>query len=205
MDYVRYIGTTLEGRLVKDCYYKVVNKEENVTTILNERGNYHKLSNHLLSFGEEKVMREKMQYLGHETHGLKNGAFYFVYYKDWKNKKVKLLNEYGEPEEVDWNLTQVKDPHIFLEEDVNLDGAQEEDIINKPDHYHSGGIDTWELVDRKYTQEMKEGWYAGNVQKYLMRYHRKGNPVQDLEKMVAYAKKLLMVVKERGQDDESRG
>ncbi|QFR56280.1 nucleotide kinase [Bacillus phage 000TH010] len=67
---------------------------------------------------------------------------------------------------------------ITLEE---LKGTAGEDIINKPNHYHKGGIDIYEIMQAKLSKEVYEGFCIGNVLKYVLRHDMKGG-VQDLKK-----------------------
>lgn len=66
-----------------------------------------------------------------------------------------------------------------------------EDVINKPNHYHKGGIDPIAVMESKFTPEMLEGFFAGNAIKYVIRYPDKGKPVEDLEKAQFYINKLI--------------
>jgi Protein of unknwon function (DUF3310) len=67
---------------------------------------------------------------------------------------------------------------------------QEEDLINKPNHYHKGGIDIYEIMQAKCTPEEYRGFCKGNILKYVLRESMKGG-VQDLEKMKFNAERLL--------------
>lgn len=65
-----------------------------------------------------------------------------------------------------------------------------EDVVNKPSHYHKGGIDLLTYVDGKLSKERIAGFYQMNILKYVARYTEK-NGVQDLEKAEFYLKKLI--------------
>jgi Protein of unknwon function (DUF3310) len=58
-----------------------------------------------------------------------------------------------------------------------------EDIINKPNHYHQGGIDIYEIMQAKMSPEEYKGFCKGNVLKYLLRADLKGKPIEDLKKL----------------------
>jgi hypothetical protein len=64
-----------------------------------------------------------------------------------------------------------------------------EDLINKPNHYHKGGIDVIGFSELQFSKEELKGFYRINGLKYLTRYDRK-NGIQDLEKAEFYIKKL---------------
>lgn len=65
-----------------------------------------------------------------------------------------------------------------------------EDIVNKPDHYHKGGIDVLTYVEGKVSKEEMAGFYRINVLKYVTRYKEK-NGVEDLKKAQFYLNKLI--------------
>jgi len=64
------------------------------------------------------------------------------------------------------------------------------DIINKPNHYHKGGIDVLGFVEGKLSAERKAGFYQINILKYVTRYAEK-NGVEDLKKARFYLEKLI--------------
>lgn len=67
----------------------------------------------------------------------------------------------------------------------------EEDLINKPNHYHSLARDiSVEPIDLCETC----GFLLGNAFKYLFRFWLKGNPEQDLKKAVYYLERHLHYV-----------
>lgn len=74
-----------------------------------------------------------------------------------------------------------------------IEPIQFEDEINKPNHYHKGGIDVIAYLERhfgnnKYT--VAEGFAIANVIKYVSRYKEK-NGMKDLQKAEFYIKKLM--------------
>ena len=70
-------------------------------------------------------------------------------------------------------------PHEYLNED----------IINKPNHYHKGGIDVIGFAEQKFSKEELRGFFRINAIKYLTRYEMKGG-VEDLDKAIFYINKL---------------
>ncbi|MGE7545045.1 DUF3310 domain-containing protein [Sporosarcina newyorkensis] len=64
------------------------------------------------------------------------------------------------------------------------------DIINKPDHYHKGGIDVISFCEGKLSAERRAGFFQMNILKYVTRYEKK-NGVEDLQKAKFYLDELI--------------
>jgi hypothetical protein len=69
------------------------------------------------------------------------------------------------------------------------------DEVNNPAHYTSGGIECIDAIKASMTEEQFKGFLKGNVIKYLWRYELKNNPVQDLEKAQYYLNRLIKEIK----------
>jgi hypothetical protein len=69
------------------------------------------------------------------------------------------------------------------------------DFVNKPDHYHSGGIDVIRFGELQFNSMELQGFYRMNVLKYVTRFHKKGKALEDLEKAEFYLKKLIDLYK----------
>lgn len=73
-----------------------------------------------------------------------------------------------------------------------------EDIINKPSHYHKNQIDVIGYLEQHFpntaTVTVAEGFFIGNVIKYVSRYKEK-NGSEDLKKAEFYLKKLMELSK----------
>jgi hypothetical protein len=65
------------------------------------------------------------------------------------------------------------------------------DVVNHPSHYTSGGIECWDAIKASMTKEAFMGYLKGNVQKYLWRYEKKANPIEDLKKAQVYLTKMI--------------
>ena len=65
-----------------------------------------------------------------------------------------------------------------------------EDVINKPNHYHKGGIDVIEFCENKLSNERQAGFFQMNILKYVTRYQDK-NGIEDLHKAHFYLNKLI--------------
>jgi uncharacterized Rossmann fold enzyme len=60
-----------------------------------------------------------------------------------------------------------------------------QDNVNAPSHYTTGQIEVITYIKDKLTAEQLEGFYVGNVLKYVSRYRSKGG-VEDLKKAQKY-------------------
>lgn len=58
-----------------------------------------------------------------------------------------------------------------------------------PSHYHHGGLDVFTIMEKNMPHQL-EGFFLGNVLKYVMRYEYK-NGVEDLKKAQKYLDKLI--------------
>lgn len=70
------------------------------------------------------------------------------------------------------------------------DAQKGPDPVYRPDHYTSGGIETWDFMKAKMSAEAFQGYLAGNVIKYITRYRMK-NGLEDLQKAKQYLDKLV--------------
>lgn len=68
----------------------------------------------------------------------------------------------------------------------------QEDLVNSPKHYVSGGIEVIEVLEKKMTPEAFKGFLMGNVLKYVLRHEYKGG-LQDLKKARFYLDKWINV------------
>ena len=60
------------------------------------------------------------------------------------------------------------------------------DLVNKPDHYNIGGIETIDIIKSMLTAEEYKGYLKGNILKYRERAEHKGNAEQDYAKARKY-------------------
>ena len=74
-----------------------------------------------------------------------------------------------------------------------VDAIQKEvpDAVNHPSHYTGAGIECIEAIKASMTPDALAGYLKGNVQKYLWRYEKKVNPVEDLKKARWYLDYLI--------------
>ena len=71
----------------------------------------------------------------------------------------------------------------------DIDWRNSMDNVNRPAHY-IGNIEVIDYIRDKLTAEQLEGYYLGNVIKYISRYQKK-NGVEDLKKAQVYLKWLI--------------
>jgi hypothetical protein len=69
----------------------------------------------------------------------------------------------------------------------------EEDLVNHPNHYTSGGIECIDAIAASMTPIEYAGFLKGQVLKYVWRYRLKGKPVQDLKKARFYLDRLIQL------------
>lgn len=69
--------------------------------------------------------------------------------------------------------------------------GDEEDVVNSPPHYKTGGIEAIEGIEASMGPEAYAGYLKGNIMKYMWRYERKGKPVEDLKKARWYLDRLV--------------
>ena len=68
------------------------------------------------------------------------------------------------------------------------------DLVNSPPHYADRAYEVIDVLQDNMTTEMFAGYLEGNVLKYIMRYKKKGNSLQDLRKAVWYLDRLVKLV-----------
>lgn len=69
---------------------------------------------------------------------------------------------------------------------------KKKDLVNSPDHYLIGGIETLDIIKAKMTTEEYHGFLKGNVLKYMCRSgYKKDEGKQDLKKANYYLGVLI--------------
>ena len=68
----------------------------------------------------------------------------------------------------------------------------EDDVINKPNHYHKNNIDVIKFSELQFEEKELIGFYRINILKYVVRFDRK-NKVEDLKKAKFYIDKLIEI------------
>ena len=67
------------------------------------------------------------------------------------------------------------------------------DTVNKPKHYADKNIEVIDYIEDTLTKEEREGYFRGNVIKYVSRYKLK-NGVEDLKKARYYLERLITLL-----------
>lgn len=78
---------------------------------------------------------------------------------------------------------------------------QDAELINSPDHYTTGGMETIEVLRAKLTPEEYRGYLKGNVLKYLCRANYKGHHDQDIYKAEWYISELASYLEEQDESN----
>jgi hypothetical protein len=122
--------------------------------------------------------------------------------EEWDNLNYKR-NKKGEPtfEEYmkrlnsNWvfDSTRGTDP-LVTADSVDFEDCWNEknsDAVNSPAHYNYGKVECIEAIEESMTPDSFKGYLKGNTMKYLWRYERKSNALQDLKKARWYLDKLI--------------
>jgi hypothetical protein len=99
-----------------------------------------------------------------------------------------------------YELTQVylRGGHIFFIS-LSFDEFKDTmDVVNKPAHYQ-GEIECIECIKASMTYEEFKGYLRGNSFKYLWRYNRKKNAMEDLQKAQWYLDRLQKEIDNNGK------
>ena len=67
------------------------------------------------------------------------------------------------------------------------------DLVNSPDHYTHGGIETWDYLVAKMGLEGAFWYCLGNSIKYLSRAPYKGKMLEDLKKAQWYVNRMVEI------------
>lgn len=117
----------------------------------------------------------------------------YVYTVKWLDKKKK------KPSRIVKDVTEMKQALDVIEKkptkliiqpqykDVAMKLLADNDLVNHPPHYKSGGIETIDFIEAK-----DLNYRLGNVVKYVSRAGKKdSDPVQDLEKALWYLQREI--------------
>jgi len=85
----------------------------------------------------------------------------------------------------------------FGDKPILVREKSQEDPVNHPPHYTSGGIETIDYMEAKSTPEEFRGHLRLTTLKYLSRAGLKEDTLQDLEKAAWYLDKLIETVKQK--------
>lgn len=82
-------------------------------------------------------------------------------------------------------------PHAGKIIDSPTNAPVNHDPVNQPQHYASGEIECIDAIRASMTKEAFCGYLKGNMQKYMWRYEKKINPVEDIKKARWYSERLI--------------
>lgn len=92
----------------------------------------------------------------------------------------------------EWDALRNKHPHLINK----YEKLVADEMVEAPPHYNYGKIECIEAIEESMTSEAFKGYLKGNALKYLWRYERKGNALQDLQKAQWYLDRLVDEVNE---------
>ena len=105
-----------------------------------------------------------------------------------------------DPDVKDWERLRKEIPAVENKIDnamaeCHKDDWSEEDVVNSPSHYNSGGIECIDAIQESMSEIAFKGYLKGNCMKYLWRYETKhpDRPAEDLKKARWYLNKLIEV------------
>jgi len=75
-----------------------------------------------------------------------------------------------------------------------FNGISASDLVNRPAHYTTGGIETINFIEAKLSPEEFRGYLKGNVLKYSSRLGHKGDVKTDAGKLAWYSSRLQKVI-----------
>jgi hypothetical protein len=67
------------------------------------------------------------------------------------------------------------------------------DLVNSPDHYTHGGVETWDYIIAKCGTEGAFYYAMGNAIKYISRAPYKGKMLEDLKKAQWYVNRMVEI------------
>ncbi len=81
---------------------------------------------------------------------------------------------------------QLTPPPLPVTELDASDLIDDEDMVNNPPHYKSGGMESIDIIEA-----FKLPFHLGNVIKYVLRHNKKGNALEDLKKSRWYLDRYI--------------
>ena len=77
------------------------------------------------------------------------------------------------------------------------------DEVNNPKHYTSGKIEALEIIEDA-TKDLDglEAFSIGSALKYLIRFDKKNDPIQDLQKAVFYIERVIFERQKQSKEEK---
>lgn len=94
-------------------------------------------------------------------------------------------------DDLDISLPSTKISIDPIEKPEDEPNVETEDLVKHPSHYTYGKLECLDVMKAILTKEEFHGYLKATALKYLWRFERKGNPVQDLNKCKFYIDKLI--------------
>ena len=106
------------------------------------------------------------------------------------DKAASIFNK-----QIDPTMQEAHD--MLIEEGCTLDLEWGEDVVNKPLHYNSGGVECIEAIEASMELEAFQGYLKGNILKYIWRMSYKGKALEDCKKAQWYLNKLISTLEDK--------
>jgi hypothetical protein len=76
------------------------------------------------------------------------------------------------------------------------------DEVNNPKHYTSGKIEALDIIEDS-TKDLNglEAFSIGSALKYLIRFDKKNDPIQDLQKAVFYIERVIFERQKQSKEE----
>jgi hypothetical protein len=96
-----------------------------------------------------------------------------------------------------WIDPAMEEAHeMLVKEGCTQDLDWGEDVVNKPSHYNSGGIECIQAIEASMELDAFQGYLKGNILKYIWRMSYKGKALEDCEKAQWYLNKLISTLED---------
>ena len=108
---------------------------------------------------------------------------------EWDRATKTGLEAWSQPDGYDTEQSSIDDCT------TDLDWG-EEDLVNHPTHYNSGGVECIQAIEASMELEAFQGYLKGNTLKYIWRMSYKGKALEDCEKAQWYLNKLISTLED---------
>jgi hypothetical protein len=112
------------------------------------------------------------------------------------DKADAVFNKWFDPAIAEAEAEENKQAEKALERLLLLDASDDEDSVNHPTHYNSGGIECIQAIEASMELDAFQGYLKGNILKYIWRMSYKGKALEDCEKAQWYLNKLISTLED---------
>lgn len=124
--------------------------------------------------------------------------------QEWVDEQIRVLARLEEYQEAMRVAESLQSPGKVLQIKTSEPEDKEEpkhegvpvDMVNSPSHYADRQFEVIDVMKDTMPRERFIGYCEGTVIKYLMRWDKKANPAEDLDKAKWYLNKLIETIKE---------